>query len=191
MNATKSEATSAIADHIATLSDRFEALIANVEEGAWSNQSPCEDWTARDVVRHVIDVHAMVLKPTGRGLSTAPSVDDDPLGAFRAARAEVAAVLADPQLATMEYHGHFGRSVVQETIDSFLGFDLVIHGWDLARATGQDTTLDPAEVERVWAQAEQLGDALRSPGVCGQPVEIPEDSSRQDQLLAYLGRDPR
>jgi hypothetical protein len=75
---------------------------------------------ARDVVRHVVDVHQMMLRPLDRTLSPAPSVDDDPLGAFQAARADVASVLDDPALAKTEYDGQFGRSVVEQTIDGFL-----------------------------------------------------------------------
>ena len=181
---------SAIAERISQLSDRFESLIANVEAGDWANRSPCEEWTARDVVRHVIDVHQMMLRPLERTLGPAPSVDDDPLGAFRAARADIAGVLDDPGLATTEYDGFFGRSVVEQTIDGFLGFDLVVHGWDLATATGQAMTIGPDEIARIRAQVDGLGDALRSPGVCAQPVEVPEDASEQDKLLAFLGRDP-
>ena len=180
-----------IAERISRLSDRFESLIANVEPGDWANQSPCEEWMARDVVRHVVDVHQMMLRPLDRSLSPAPSVDDDPRGAFRAARADVAAVLEDPTLAMTEYDGQFGRSVVGETIDGFLGFDLVVHGWDLAKATGQAMTIEPNEIARIRAQVDGLGDALRSPGVCKQPIEIPDDASDEDKLLAVLGRDPR
>jgi uncharacterized protein (TIGR03086 family) len=179
-----------IADRIAHLSDRFEALIVDVSPDAWSNPSPCSEWTARDVVGHVVDVHGMMLRPLDRGLSPAPAVDDDPLGAFRSARADIAAVLADPELATFEYDGYFGRAVVEETIDGFLGFDLVVHGWDLARATGQDAAIEPSEIARLNQQVGHLGDNLRTPGVCADPVDVPADASPQDRLLAYLGRDP-
>ena len=166
-------------------------MIANVAPDDWANQSPCEEWTARDVVRHVVDVHQMMLRPLERRLSPAPSVDDDPLGAFQAARADIAGVLDDPDLARTEYDGFFGRSVVEQTIDGFLGFDLVVHGWDLATATGQAMTIEPDEIARIRAQVDGLGDALRSPGVCKEPVEVPADASEQDKLLAFLGRDPR
>ena len=181
----------AIAERISHLSDRFESLIANVAPDDWANQSPCAEWTARDVVRHVVDVHQMMLRPLERTLRPAPSVDDDPLGAFQAARADIAGVLDDPDLAKTEYDGFFGRSVVEQTIDGFLGFDLVVHGWDLATATGQPMTIEADEIARIRAQVDGLGDALRSPGVCTDPVEVPEDASEQDKLLAFLGRDPR
>ena len=94
-----------IAERISHLSDRFEALIENVSPGDWGNQSPCDEWSARDVVRHVVDVHQMMLRPLDRSLSPAPSVDDDPLGAFQAARADIAGVLDDPDLATTDTKG--------------------------------------------------------------------------------------
>ena len=103
-----------IGTRISHLSDRFEAVLENVAPVNWQNQSPCDEWTARDVVRHVVDVHQMMLKPLDRSLSPAPSVDDDPLGAFRAARADVAGVLDDPELATTEYDGLFGRAGVRK-----------------------------------------------------------------------------
>jgi uncharacterized protein (TIGR03086 family) len=179
------------ADRFRRLSDRFEALVAAVPEDRWSNPSPCEGWEARDVVRHVVDVHGMMLGSIGRSVGDAPSVDDDPLGALRAARAAVQAVLDDPATADTEYDGFFGRTRISATVDQFLGFDLVVHGWDLARATGQDTTMDAGEVERLSGQVEGMGDMLRTPGVCGPAVAVAADASAQDRLLGILGRDPR
>jgi len=180
-----------IADRIRKLSDAFEAKVAAVPPEHWSSPSPCEGWDARDVVRHVVDVHGMMLKPAGREPSAGPSVDEDPLGAFRAARADVEAVLDDPELAGAEYDGVFGRTRVEATIDTFLGLDLVVHGWDLARAAGLDETMDPGEVARLAEQAKGLGDNLRRPGVCGPEVPAPPGANAQQRLLCLLGRDPR
>jgi uncharacterized protein (TIGR03086 family) len=132
----------------------------------------------------------MLLGTADRRLGPAPSVEDDPLGAFRSARADIEKVLDDPALADSEYDGMLGRTSVGHTIDRFLGFDLVVHGWDLARATGQDATIDPAHVERIWTAAQGLGENLRRPGVCGPEVPVPADAPLQDRLLGLLGRDP-
>jgi uncharacterized protein (TIGR03086 family) len=180
-----------IASRYRTLADAFGHRIQQVGPEQWSNQSPCTEWTARDVVDHVVGTHGMMLGFIGRSLSSAPSVEDDPRAAFKAARADMEAVLDDPELAGTEYDGLFGRTTIAATVDRFLGFDLVVHGWDLARATGQDEHVDPQEVERVWAHARELGDNLRQPGVCAPAVELGDDASEQDRLLAYLGRDPR
>jgi uncharacterized protein (TIGR03086 family) len=178
---------SEIADRYRTRADAFEAKVAAVAPDAWSNRSPCDEWDARQLVRHVIDVHGMMLTPLGRTLSEGP---DDPLGAFKAARADVQAVLDDPALAGAEYDGQFGKSKVEDTIDRFMGFDLVVHGWDLARATGQDETIDPVEVDRAWEAAQGFGENMRKYGVTGPEVEVPDDASKQDRLLGLLGRQP-
>jgi uncharacterized protein (TIGR03086 family) len=180
----------AIADRYRARADAFQRKVAAVQPEQWSNKSPCEDWTARDVVRHIIDMHGMMLQPLDRQLSLAPSLDDDPLGAFTSARADVQAVLDDPELGGTEQ----GRESV-EHIDEAVSVDLVIHGWDLARATGQDDTIDPGDVELVWSiwstAVEQLGDEiLRTPGVFGPRVKVTEDAPLQDRLLGLLGRHP-
>jgi uncharacterized protein (TIGR03086 family) len=180
----------AIAHRYRTLADAFEAKVAAVPPDAWSNPSPCAEWTARQLVGHVIEVHGMMLKPLDRTLSAGPSPDDDPLGAFRSARADVEEVLDDPELAGTEYDGAFGRSKVEQTIDQFMGFDLVVHGWDLARATGQDETIDSQEVDTIMAFAEPMGDTMRENGVTGPAVTVPHDAPKQDRMLGLLGRDP-
>jgi uncharacterized protein (TIGR03086 family) len=67
-----------------------------------------------------------------------------------------------------------------------------VHGWALARATGQDAALPADEVERLLGFVEQLGSStMRENGVTGPEVEVPADAPKQDRLLGILGRDPR
>ncbi|MGH3926887.1 MAG: maleylpyruvate isomerase N-terminal domain-containing protein [Pseudonocardiaceae bacterium] len=93
---------SAIADRYRGHADVFEHKVAAVRPDQWSNQSPCEAWNARDVVSHIVSMHGYMLRPVDRDLGPAPSVTDDPLCAFQAARADVEAVLDDPELAGIE-----------------------------------------------------------------------------------------
>ena len=181
--------------------DAFERKIAAVRPDQWFNQSPCEAWTARDVVDHIVSMHGYMLRPVDRVLSSAPTVADDPLGAFKAARADVEAVLDDPQLADMECDTPAGRMTVERQIDEVVSDDLVLHGWDLARATGQDGTMAPEDVDRLWrittAIPADLMEKYRTPGafgpgveVFGPEVKVPEDAPLQDRLLGLIGRDP-
>jgi uncharacterized protein (TIGR03086 family) len=179
------------ADRYRTLAAAFEAKVAGVGPEDWSNPSPCAEWTARDVVGHVVDVHGMMLRPLGIGLSPAPSVADDPLGAFRAARADLQGVLDDPDRADTAYDGMFGRTSVSATVDQFMAFDLVVHGWDLARATGQDETIPEGEVDRVLAFVDRMGTStLQENGVTGPAVAVPDGAPKQARMLGLLGRDP-
>ncbi|MGY1638423.1 TIGR03086 family metal-binding protein [Geodermatophilus sp. SYSU D00742] len=190
--------------HVAAVAERyrrraevFEATVAAVPDGGWSRPSPCVEWDARDVVRHVIDMHHVMLRPHGRTPAPAPGVDDDPLAAFRAARAEVEAILADPGLATRQTESPAGTMPGADMVDHVASDDLVFHRWDLARATGQDDAIDVTELERMWPGLQEIPDVMRvpeafGPGVVvfGPVVEVPSDAPLQDRALGLLGRDP-
>lgn len=186
-----------IAERYRRRADKFESLVAAVAPEQWESPSPCTEWTARDVVGHVIDMHAVMFRPFGRSLSPAPALADDPMGAFRAARADVEGLLADPELCATVQDTPGGRRSVEEHIDGVPSADLVLHGWDLARATGQDDTIDQAELERTWPFVEQLPEEMRIPGafgpgvvVFGAEVPVPSDAPLQDRVLGKIGRDP-
>ena len=181
--------------------DAFAAKVAAVRPDQWSNPSPCEKWTARDVVEHVVSMNHYMLGPAGREPSPAPSVDDDPAAALAASRADVEAVLADAELAATESDTPSGRMTVADHIDQVVSDDLPLHGWDLARATGQDDTMDPEDVEHLWASTVAIPPDLmakyRTPGAFGPGVEVfgpehPVDAGAplQDRLLGLIGRDP-
>ena len=73
----------------------------------------------------------------------------------------------------------------------FFTGDVFLHTWDLARATGQDETLDPDRCAAMLAGMEQYEEAMRSSGQYGPRVELPDGASVQDRLVAFIGRDPR
>ncbi len=162
--------------------------IQHVPDERWGDMSPCPDWTARDVVRHLVDTHGMFMGLVGRSLPAGPSVDDDPLAAWVSARDRMQEDLDDPERAGAEFDGSSGRTTFAKAVDRFICLDLVIHRWDLARATGQDAIIDPSELERIWQDVDSFADKMRLPGAFGEAIEPGPDSSPQDRLLAYLGR---
>jgi uncharacterized protein (TIGR03086 family) len=192
---------SEIAQRYRRRADDFERRVAAVQPGEWSSPSPCAAWDARGVVRHVIDMHGVMLRPFERELSPAASVEDDPLAALRAARADIEAILDDPSLASTAASTPTGTMTAADQIDQVVSEDMVIHGWDLAKATGQDTTIDASEVERMWAATQampaDLVERSRTRGAFGPGIEVwgpevpvPEDASLQDRLLGFFGREP-
>jgi uncharacterized protein (TIGR03086 family) len=180
--------------------DAFERKTAAVAPEQWDDPSPCEKWAARDVVDHIVMMHGAMLAPVGRQLSPVP--EGDPLAAFRSARADVEAVLADPALRESPVATPDGRTMTfAEHVDQVVSDDLVLHGWDLAMATGQDATMDPDDVERIWAgtasMPADLLQMMRTPGAFGPGIEVfgpevavPEEAPTQDRLLGMIGRDP-
>jgi uncharacterized protein (TIGR03083 family) len=98
------------ADRYRTLARAMTECIAGVPDDKWSAATPCEGWTARDVVQHLVDTSGMFLGFIDQEAPAGPSVDDDPLGAFSAARDAVQGALDDPATASKEYDGMFGRT---------------------------------------------------------------------------------
>src|SRR6185295_2581966 len=96
----------------------------------------------------------------------------------------------DPARATTEFEGMMGKMTFAEAVDRFLCVDLVVHGWDLARAVGLDDHIAPEDIARVRMIAEGFGDAMRSPRAFGPEVEAPADADDQTRLIAFLGRNP-
>ena len=179
-----------ISERYKRLSDAFAKKIENVSDDQWSAQSPCEDWKARDVVDHVVSTQGMFLGFIKEELGDIPPAKDDPAGAWRAASAKVQSVLDDPSKASTEYDGMFGKATFDKSVDQFLNTDLVVHGWDLARATGQDETMSGEDIERIRTYMEPLADKMRGPQAFANEVTVGDDASDQDKLLAFLGRTP-
>jgi uncharacterized protein (TIGR03086 family) len=180
-----------ISDRFRKVSADFLARAAAVPEGAWDNPAPPEGWVARDVVRHMVEwMPGLIFGSAGRPLPEVPPVDDDPVGAWRAVSDALQAALDDPQLAAIEFDSPGGRHSVETAIDQFCTNDIVVHTWDLARATGLDEALDPDEVHRMLEGVEPMDEALRTSGHYGPRVEVPADADEQTRLLAFLGRQP-
>ena len=181
--------TNATAQTFTDRAERFSRILDGAG-GRWDAPSPCEGWTARDVVAHVIETERDFLARHDLLDSPAPSLDD-PAEAFRRHAADVVRVLDRDGTADREYDGYFGRTTFGATMSEFYGWDLVVHGWDVARATGREWSISDEEARALGSDADAWGDALYSEGICAAPVPVPDDASVQDRLLGRLGRDPR
>ncbi|MCU1453043.1 MAG: hypothetical protein JWN46_1189 [Acidimicrobiales bacterium] len=179
-----------ISDRYRRRAQAFQARVDAVPEDRWESPSPCDEWTARGVVSHVVATHGMFLGFVDRDLGPIPPVDADPSAAFASVSAVVLADLEDPERAAAGFEGFSGPTTFESSVDRFLSFDLIIHGWDLARATGQDDRIDPVDIDGALEAAQAFGPAMRNPRAFGPEVEPPADADDQARLLAFLGRQP-
>ena len=169
----------------------FTKRVEGVPPGAWDNPAPCEGWVARDVVRHLVGwMPGLFLAGVGAPLPDIPSVDDDPAAAWKAVDQALESALEDPAIASREFDSPGGRHTVEAGLSMFGIPDVLIHTWDLARATGQDETLDPTEVRDLFAGMEPMDEFLRQSGHYGPRVEVPPDADDQTKLIAFTGRHP-
>ncbi len=164
--------------------DRFSATVDSTTD--WSATSPCEGWTAADVVDHVVDTERQFLEGHGAELGDRPA--GAPPEVWREHLAAVRPIASDEAFRAREYDGFFGRTTIGATLDAFYGFDLVVHGWDLGSANGRATTFTDADMDAMEQAFVGFGDHAYDDGVFRQPLEVADDAPRQERLLARMGR---
>jgi uncharacterized protein (TIGR03086 family) len=147
---------------------------------------------ARDVVRHLVEWFPAFLQgASGITLPVGPSVDDDPLGAWRTQADAVQELLDNSDVADGVHDlPHIGRMPLGQAIDMIYTNDVFMHQWDLARATGQDETLDPDKCAVMLEGMLPMDEVLRQSGQYGPRVLVPDDADVQTKLLAFIGRTP-
>ena len=158
----------------------------------WSAPAPVDGWTARDVVRHLVDwFPGFLAMGSDVRLPACPPVDEDPVAAWQVHADGVQAVLDDPASAGREFsNAHTGTMALPLAVDRFYSADVFMHTWDLARATGQDEVLDGAFCAVLLAGMEPIEELMRSSGQYGPRVDVPTDADAQTRLLGFIGRDP-
>jgi uncharacterized protein (TIGR03086 family) len=185
-------ATTTAAEEHRRIAGRFTELVRGVPDGGWDAPSPVEGWVARDVVRHLVEWFPPFLEAgAGVHLVAGPSVDVDPTAAWVTHSDAVQAVLDDPATAGKTLSNrHIGEVPLDRAINDFYTADVFMHTWDLARATGQDETLDPDKCAELLAGMVPYEEAMRSSGQYGPRVEVPDHADVQTRMLAFIGRRP-
>lgn len=169
-------------------------LVDAVKTPAWERRSPCEEWTARDVLNHLTAEHLWAPHLL-RGESLEQVGDrydgdvlgDDPAGAFRSAvegSLEAWAQSKDDD----KVQTSAGEINAKEYRKQML-VDLTVHGWDIARATATPFTPDPEAIETCLRYATPRVEGMSEAGIVAAPVDT-ASAVRMDQLVALLGRDP-
>jgi uncharacterized protein (TIGR03086 family) len=175
--------------------ETWTARVEAVPAAVWDAPTPCTDWTVRELVNHVVGEDAWTV-PLVRGATLAEvggSLDgdllgDDPVGTARRLAVEACDVVAEALRAGGgKVHLSYGDEDLTEYVLQ-LAADHLLHAWDLAAATGGDTTLDPALVQEVAAWFADREELYRSAGVVGD--RVPTAGGAQEGLLGAAGRQP-
>jgi uncharacterized protein (TIGR03086 family) len=168
------------------------AVLAQVQPAQLDAATPCASWDVRALIEHFIGSARWAGAAVGGGMAT----DQD-----RAAADFVAAYdqgIKDT-LAAFGTAGALAKAVTLP-LGEFSGAELMwlavndqfVHGWDLARAIGYDTDLDPGLADELLVRGQTwITDAYREPdgaGLFGPPVKAPAGGSPADRLAAFLGR---
>jgi uncharacterized protein (TIGR03086 family) len=180
-----------IAERYRRVAGAFTARAAEVPAPAWDNPAPCEGWVARDVVRHMVEwMPGFISARAGLTFPPIPPVDADPVAAWRTVSDTIQAALDDRGYAAAAYEAPEGRSSFEQDVEQYFIGDVLVHTWDLARATGLDERLDPDEVHRALEGMIPYEKAMRESGHYGPRVDVPAHADEQTRLIAFVGRVP-
>lgn len=188
-----SESTSAIS-LVPQGIEAFTGRVHAVPDDGWGRQSPCAQWSARDVVNHLTSEHLWAADLlAGKSLQDVGDrydgdvLGDDPVAAWNGASAASLAAWQGARAAQPVQLSR-GETPASEYAEEML-VDLVVHGWDLARAAGLDERMPQDAVMHVLAFVRAHESELMGSGMFDAPVAVETDDP-QDRLLALLGRRP-
>ena len=182
---------------LATALDQAGVLIERIKPEQAALPTPCRSWNLRDLVNHLVeDVDQFTASAKGERWEKPDGdlIGDDWAGAYRDAAAGLLEVWRRPGQLDRTVQLPFGERPASWQLDQEIS-DLAVHAWDIAKATGQPTSLN-AEVGRMslaWGR-ENLGPQFRGEEddgmVFGSEVPVPDDAPIYDRLAGYFGRDP-
>jgi len=178
-------------DNLARSFDAVGVLVAQVRPDQWFARTPCADWTVRALVDHLIGMNRVFIAMlAGHVLPKRPAADHverDPVGAYRDTADALLFAFTASGVLDREYQGPLGSATGAERLQIRL-YDLLAHGWDLARATGQRAELPDDVAEQALAFARTQVSEKARPGRFGQVQTIDERAPAIERLVAFLGR---
>lgn len=181
-----------LVQNLASALDITGSLVGEVRDAQWGDPTPCTEWKVRDLVRHVVNgnfifAHAITGEP-----SAGPRIASDANGElardYRDSATALVAAFRQPgaleKVITVPFGSVPGTVAVNLRIT-----DVLVHGWDLARATGQaasfpeDLVEPELEFSRPWIEKVPPGRAPFAP-----PQSVSDEAPAIDRLAALLGR---
>ena len=167
-------------------------LIAGIAPTQWSAPTPCPDWDVRALTNHLVGgLRIFTAQLTGTDAGGEHEDDwlgDSPAAAYTAAATAVLAAWRTPGAMTRTLSISLGEvpaaqgAVIELT-------EVVVHGLDVAVATGQEDRVDAGLVTSLHELMLDMGmDSFRVPGVFGPAVPVPTGAPAHRRLLAFLGR---
>jgi len=177
--------------------DGFEAVLRELTETQWTLPTPCDPWTVRDVVGHVIGgVEWAAALITGSGTVDTLRADGFsdpgtlagavPLEAWASGRAQLSAAVETTEEDKL-LSWPFGEQTVDTGLEWF-SLEILVHTWDVGTATGHQVRLDPVLVHGHLIRLRPVSRYLRGAGAYGPELVPPAGADEQAQLIAFLGR---
>jgi uncharacterized protein (TIGR03086 family) len=189
------------ADHFAESVDVAVAAVRGVDPARYGDPSPCSEFTVGKVIDH-IGFGLLLAERAGlrqewdadwKADGQAPFLIGHPESEWAELITEqakrTAAAWSDPT--AWDGETSFGAPMPAAAVGSMMTAEMVLHGWDVAVATGQRVDVDAGLAQEVLSGAEALAPMGRDGGWYAPGVDVADDASTLDKALATSGRDPR
>src|SRR5262245_36373195 len=174
--------------------DATRALVASIGADQWGDPTPDDEWDVRFLVNHIVTGNFWAAElGTGATIESVGDrldgdvLGDDPAATYDASSAVAAAVFREPGAMERPCAVSYGP-VPGEVYCGHRFIDVLVHGWDVAMATGQDPRLPDDLVEACLAVVEPQAEMLAGSGAFATDVAAGPDAAPQTRLLALLGR---
>ena len=174
-------------------------VIANVSADQYSSPTPCSEWNVRQLLNHVLGTCALgtglfrdappEVPMVPGGLPDVDMVGADMLAAYDCGADKLLTAVRAPGALERPHQTPLGE-MPAAGLAGFTTLDILVHGWDLARATSQKTALPQDIAEHVLGFARMALPPDNRPPSVGTPIAISESAPATDQLVAFLGRRP-
>jgi len=176
--------------------DATRPLVAGTGQDQLDLPTPDDEWDVRALLNHVVAGNwwaaelaaGKTIEQVGDRLD-GDVIGSDPLDAWDDSAAAAAAAFEMPGALSAPCAVSYGP-VPGEVYAGHRFLDVLLHGWDLAKATGQSTRLDPALVDAALDVLTPQWEPMRASGAFRTDVPVPDDGDPQTRLLAMVGRTP-
>jgi uncharacterized protein (TIGR03086 family) len=163
-------------------------VVANITPDQLDQPTPCDGFTVRGVLEHMVG-GATAFAAAFRGEPAGAPDLSDPLGSFQPVLGDLVAAISAPGALDQTVEAPFGE-VPGDTFARFVALDGLVHGWDLATATGQAYEPPAEVVAAVEEFARGAVDPLRDGETFGAEIQPAADATPIERLVAYTGRQP-
>lgn len=184
---------------LAPAAAQLARLADGVDEDQLTAATPCDDWTVSVLLGHLLTLTAAFTAAAGKESAPVggPLLDGELPADWKSQLRERLDALVAAWHAPEAWDGEAeagGVTMPAEIMGVVALDELVLHGWDLARATGQPFEADPAGVQACLGFAASMsepGQEAGREGLYGPVVPVPAEASELDRLLGFAGRDPQ
>ena len=168
------------------------AVVHRVASPDWDNQSPCEEWSARDVLRHQCGVLGAMTATLNSGETVPPQLIDsaeDPIEVWAQTRDELFEALDQPDILEREGKFWFGPMSVDQWI-KIVQWDPMTHAWDIGFATGVEAHMPNDLASISYDMIGTMRETLHGWGLIADQVDVSDNADAVERFLALVGRDP-